>query len=159
MARKKNYSILKPDAKLQEACESLREHVDNINRAPVIHLAGRVYHSRDADAIQTVKHQGVEIGYRLRDFGKFMRREIFVKVPGHKLDDVNKDEKERIVTAVFNAFLIPGANLPEIGQIAPDCLLIRQDFIPLHLVEKAPGLVSIAGGMKKDVEIVVAENG
>ena len=141
--------ILNADANLQEACEGLRDHVDNINQAPALALRNGVYRGIDKRAIQTVKVSGVEIGYRLQDHKTFMRRQIFIKVPGYKIDDLTHAEREKIITAVFNVFLVPGANLPEIAHIAPDCMLLQQDVVPLILVERNPNVRSLAGGFGK----------
>jgi len=127
-------TILRSNVEIQDACETLKEYVHNQAVDTLIHK------------IYTIKAGGVEIGYRRKAYRTFMRREVFIRVPGYKIEDLSKRERSAIMTAVFNVFTIPGSSMPEIEQIARDCLLIRQDMIPLIPVERSPGLVSIAGG-------------
>ena len=129
-----NNRILQTDANIQGACESLMEHVHNITD------------DNKKRQIQTLQESGVVIGYRRTFFHTFARREIFVKVPGYKIDDLTEGERERIITAVFNVFLVPGASMPIIIHPQPDTMALRQDYIPMIPVERSPGLVSIAGG-------------
>lgn len=130
---KKN-RILQADADIQGACENLFEYVNGITDPEKSKL------------IQTVRINGIEIGYRRRSFHTFRRREVFIKVPGYRIEDLTKGEKERIITAIFNVFLVPGADIPEISQPSKDCMVMRQDYIPMIPVERSPGLVTIAGG-------------
>jgi len=122
--------ILKGDTKIQEACESVREHGD----------------TTPGQQIWSVKADGVEIGYRRQMFKTYINRQVFIKVPGYKIGDISKEQRERIMSAVFNTFLQPGANLPSIDMIAPDCLLVQQQSIPMMPFERSPKLVSIVGG-------------
>jgi hypothetical protein len=131
--------ILQADVDVQAACEDLKEHVDL--QTSGVNLIG------SRKAISTTKCSGVEIGYRLKAFLTHMRREIFIKVPGYKIDDLSKPERDKILTAVFNVFLVPSADLPQIAQIAPDCLVIRQNVMPIIMVERSPRLSSIVGGL------------
>ncbi len=144
---KPNNTVLRPDTKLQEACESLRDYVDNINKSPLIVAGIGGVHARNAQDIKTVHVDGVEIGYRILEFTTFIRREIFIKVPNYHINDLSKQDREKIMAAVFNVFLVPGADKPEIKQIAPDCMRLRQNIIPMVLVERNPRLRSIAGGI------------
>ena len=132
---KKQSRLLQADADIQGACESLFEHVNNITDPA------------RAKLIATTRINGVEIGYRRTSNLTYRSREVFVKVPGFRIQDLTKGEKERIVTAVFNVFLIPGGAIPEIIQPSRDCIVMRQDYIPMIPVERSPGLVSIAGGL------------
>jgi hypothetical protein len=125
--------ILKGDAKIQEMCESLREHGDNT----------------PGNQIWSAKEDGVEIGYRRQMFRTYINRQVFIKVPGYKIDDLSNDQRARIMSAVFNVFLQPGANVPNIDAVGKDgdCLLVQQQSIPMIPVERSPGLVSIVGGL------------
>ncbi len=147
VGKRLNNRILEADADIQGACESLRDYVDNINKQPSIKLVGSVYRGRGAaDKVHKVRVSGVEIVYRIEDHETFMRRQVFIKVPGYRIGDLTDLERERILTAVCNVILVVGGNMPEIACIAPDCMLLQQDFVPMYLVERSPGLVSIAGG-------------
>jgi hypothetical protein len=127
-----NQRIMEVDGRLKDMCESLKDHVDNLG------MAGKI-------AMSTC--DGVEIGYRVQEFRTYIRREVFVKTPGQKIEDTTKEERERIMAAVFDVFLVEGAGLPEITQIAHDCLRLVQDVIPMIQVERSPKLVSIVGGL------------
>jgi hypothetical protein len=133
--------ILQGAADLQAACESLKDHGDNIARS------GRTFHPEDQAKIWTVKVGGVGIGYRLQVFQTYLNRQVFIKVPGYRIADLNKDERAKIMSAVFNVFVHQGSNIPSVDQIAQDCMLLQQQIIPMVLVERQPGLVSIAGGL------------
>lgn len=142
-----NNKILKADTKVQEALEALADYVDHNKQR--ITVVGDVFRNRDQ--LQTVKVDGCVFGYRLEDHKIYMRRVIFMKVPGYKVSDISEDERARIMTAIFNVFMMPGNRPPKTKQIAPDCLLFEQDFIPEIAVERNPNLVSKVGGFKGDV--------
>jgi hypothetical protein len=93
----------------------------------------------------------VVIGYRRQTHITFRRREVFIKVPGYKIEDVSRAERERILTAVLNVFIIAGASMPEITspEHVHDTMIVRQDYVPDIPFERSPGLVSIAGGWGK----------
>ncbi len=124
-----NNKVMRPDTRLQDMCEAIRDHVDS---------------AKTCGTISTSQCDGVEIGYRAKEFRTYLRREVFIKTPGNKIENMSKDEQSRIMTAVFNVFLVPGASMPEIQQIAFDCIRLTQDIIPMIQVERSPGLVSIA---------------
>ena len=140
--------ILKGDTKLQDACEALRDHGDNVGRMPAVALRGVTFTEADKKRIWTVKVDGVEIGYRMQVFNTYLNRQVFIKVPGYKISDISKEQRERIMAAVFNVFVLPGSNIPTIDAIGKDgdCILMQQQSIPMVLVERQPGLRSIAGG-------------
>ncbi len=142
-----NNRILKPDTRVQDALTALAEHVDHLGSG--VALKGGVFKPRDPKTVHTVKVDGVEFGYRLENHIIYLRRSVFMKVPGYRVSDISEDERQRIMTALFNVFFMPGNKPPEIEQIAQDCLLFTQDFVPEIAVERKPGLVSIAGGWGK----------
>ena len=142
-----NNRILKADTRVQDALEALADHVDHQRKISVL-LRGKTFKAPDPHEVQTVKVDGVVFGYRLENHLVFMRRVIFMKVPGYKISDISEDERARIMTALFNVFFLPGGKPPVNKLIAPDCLLFEHDFVPEIAVERSPGLVSIAGGFK-----------
>jgi hypothetical protein len=133
--RGRKTKMLQPDMDVQGACESLREAV----------------HDKPSGILLTVKVGGVVIGYRRQTHITFRRREVFIKVPGYKIEDVSRAERERILTAVLNVFIIAGASMPEITspEHVHDTMIVRQDYVPDIPFERSPGLVSIAGGWGK----------
>jgi hypothetical protein len=133
--------ILQGAADIQAACESLRDHGDNIGRT------GRQLLDADKKRVWTVKIGGVEIGYRLQVFNTYLNRQVFIKVPGYRISDLSKGERDRIMTAVFAVFVHPGSNIPSVDQVAQDCMLLQQQIIPMVMVERKPRLRSIAGGL------------
>ncbi len=135
MKRGRKHKMLQPDMDIQGACEALKEAV----------------HDKPSGVLLTVKVGGVVIGYRRQTHITFRRREVFVKVPGYRIEDVSKAERERIMTAVLNVFIIPGAAMPQITapEHVHDTMIVRQDYVPDIPVERSPGLVSIAGGWGK----------
>ena len=141
-----NRGILKSDTKLLPILEGLREFVDTINQSPDLALRGGIYRGIEKADVQTVRVDGLEIGYKLEDHGVFMRRKVFVKAPGYRMEDIPHEEIEPAIVAVMDVFFVQGAGMPSLQQIAPDCMLVQQDVIPMLLVERNPNLVSIAGG-------------
>ena len=126
-----NNKTLKADSRVQDALEALAEHVD---------------HGGLSNVIRSVQVDGVVFGYRLQDHSVFMRRQIFMRVPGWRISDLSDDERSMIMTAIFNVFFMPGGKIPELKSLTSDCLLFEYDFVPEIAVERSPGLVSIAGG-------------
>ncbi len=133
--------ILQGAADLQAACESLKDHGENIARS------GRTFHEEDRKRVWTVKCGGIEIGYRLQVFNTYLNRQVFIKVPGYRIADLSNEEREKIMSAVFNVFVHQGSSIPSIDGIAQDTILLQQQIIPMILVERQPGLRSIAGGL------------
>lgn len=133
--------ILQGDADLQGACESLRDHAQNLSRR------GRTFLDTDRDKIWTVKVGGVEIGYRMQVFNTYLNRQVFIKVPGYRIADLSNEEREKVMSAVFNVFVHQGSNVPSIDQVAQDTMLMQQQIVPMVLVERKPRLRSIAGGL------------
>ena len=136
-----NNKILKPDSRVQEALEALADHVDH-------------YKPGMGPGIKTVKVDGVVFGYRLEDHKVFMRRMVFMKVPGWHIEDLSEDERATIQVALMQVFFLPGGKMPTItplprGVEKPDCLLFTQDFVPEIAVELKPGLVTLSGGWEK----------
>ena len=140
-----NNRILKADTKVQDALEALADHVDHQRKTAIL-FHGQSYKAPNPHEIQTVRVDGVTFGYRLEDHRIYMRRVVFMKVPGYKISDISEDERSRIMTALFNVFFLPGGKPPVSKLIAPDCLFFEHDFVPEIAVERNPGLVSIVGG-------------
>jgi len=120
--RGRKHKMLQPDMDVQGACEALKEAV----------------HDKPSGVLLTVKVGGVVIGCRRQTHITFRRREVFVKVPGYRIEDVSKAERERIMTAVLNVLIIPH-----------DTMIVWHDYVPDIPFERSPGLVSIAGGWGK----------
>lgn len=142
-----NNKILKADTRVQDALEALADHVDHQRKIAIL-FNGQTY--QKPSEVQTVKVDGVVFGYRLENHMVFMRRVVFMKVPGYQIGDVSEDERERIMTALYNVFFLPGGRVPHVKQVAPDCVVITHDFVPEIAVERSPGLVSLAGGFKEN---------
>jgi len=131
--------------RIKAELESLRHFVDNFNKTPKIALrsAGigkESFRELDASQIFTTKVDGWEFGYKLEEYPTFFKRKVYVKVIGHKLEEVPENERKEVLTAVFDAVLDRSA-ISEIEQIAEDCLLIEQSFMPVFLHEHQPGIV------------------
>ena len=138
-------AVLPRDKRIKAELESLRHFVDNFNITPKIALrpgspTEETYRQLDAGQVFTTKIDGWEFGYKLEEFPTFFRRKVYVKVLGHKISEVPEEERKAVVTAVFDATLDRASTI-EIEQIADDCLLIWQDFMPIFLHEHQPGVV------------------
>jgi len=129
------------DKRAISALEDLRDGVENFNRMPSLALRGGLYRGMDKESIFTTTVDGWIIGYRLKDLGLKMLREIFVKIPGERLDSIPDEQKNPVISAVFNVFLDFGQGEATIDPIAMDTVKITQTFVPMYLVEKNPNIV------------------
>lgn len=142
--RKKGHDgkILKKDSRIKDALVDLRDFVENLNKAPKLAYRNGIYRGIGNEDIQTVKVDGVEVGYQLQDKGAYVRRRIFIKILGYDIGEIPQDQIDPICAAVMDALLDHGQSMPKIARIARDCLYIEQDFIPLTLKELKPGIVT-----------------
>lgn len=130
------------DKNLMAGLEELRERVESVNRVmPAIALRGGTY--RAPSSIQTLTWCGWVFGYKIEDHsGIFMRKTIYIKADGYKIDEIPEEQREPIMLAVYEVLLEQGSDMPKIEQIAPDALMIEQDFIPCLLTELNPNIVT-----------------
>jgi hypothetical protein len=146
----KGKEIIHSDKDLRKACEELRYYVEHPNESSEIMLNKGIYKLKDPEAIQTIKCDGVEIGYKVAPLSPLaigtMVRKIFIKIPGYKIEEVPKKDRDAIMGAVFDAFIDEQQDVPEIKSTADDAMLITQTFMLVVLTERQPNLVSIAGG-------------
>ncbi len=131
---KPNQQILKPDKRLLEACEQLRYAVEHPNEGSDIILQQGVYKQKDPEAIMTVKVDGVEVGYKVKECSKlemspYFDRYAYIKVPGHKLTDLSKREMAQIKTAVLEAFFEVQQGEVHVEVIGWDAILLWQRFM------------------------------
>lgn len=152
----KGKSIIVSDKRLKDACEALRHHVEHPNERPDIALLnGGIYRQKDPGSVSTATCDGVVIGYQVvpcspLEINPYFTRRIFVKIPGYRIEDVPKKDREAIMGAVFDTFIGEQQDAPQVSQIGRDALLIEQIFQVAFPVNTKPGLVSIAGGVNID---------
>lgn len=137
----KNRKIPKLDKTAMLKLMDLRMFVDTVNRTPDLALRGGIYREIDKAEVFVQSFDGWEVGYKLEDHGVFMKRKVFIKCEQH-LDEIPDDQKDPVFNAVMEVFIDRGQSLPEIEPIAPDAVLIQQNFMPLVQVERNPNLVS-----------------
>jgi len=148
---KPNQRILTPDKRLLEACEQLRHAVEHPNERSDVIMQQGIYKQKDPEAIMTVKVDGVEVGYKVKQsstlkMSPYFDRYCYFKVPGHRLSDLTKQELSAIKTALLEAFFEPQQGEIKVEVIGWDAMLLRQRFMVCFPVERSPGLRSIAGG-------------
>lgn len=128
----KSNRYIEPDKALVAQLQDLKNMVETIATQPDIALRGGTYKKlADADVL-TTKYNNLEIGYKVQLCTISVLRKIFVKVHDYKWDAIPEEERNSFMTAVFDVFLDKNQGSPEINQIAPDCLLITQQVIPLE---------------------------
>jgi len=95
----------------------------------------------------TSKSQGWEFGCKVEDLGICMRRKIFVKAE-QPFSEIPEAEKAPIMNVVFDEMLDAGQPAQSIEAIAPDCVMIVQDFVPILLQKRdtAKGHIKINEG-------------
>jgi len=144
-----------PDKDIFDLCEALREYVDHANQAPDLIQRNGVYVPNPVKHgdIQSVEHDGIEVGYRIieKPDGITCTREIFVRFD-QPVATIPDAEKDPVMLAVFDAFLMEGQGSVEMftfqfGNVqvknpgTHDCIRIRQDFAPLVLARTdGPGV-------------------
>jgi hypothetical protein len=141
-AKRERNSAKRKRAAVKDAFEELRNFVENLNKAPNIALRGGSFKGLDPNAVYTNKVDGWEVGYRLKDLGVSMLREIFIK-SDQKLEDIPEKEREPIVNGILDVFIDMGQGEVTAGQISPFALKFSQTFVPMCLVNTNPNLVSI----------------
>ena len=90
---------------------------------------------QDPGVTVTSKLEGWEFGCKVEDHDKFMRRKIFVKAE-QPFCDIPRTDKDPVINVVMDVMLDQGSPNTEIHAIAPDCILISQDFVPFLLEKK-----------------------
>ncbi len=144
--------IIPTDRKLREACISLRDRVEHPNEVGDILLQGGIYRQKDLEAILTIKVDGVEVGYKVKEssaleMNPFFDRYVYLKIPGYKLDELTNKQLASIKTALYDAFLEPQQSPIGLKIIGEDALLMTQRFQVAFLYEKNKGLVTLTGGV------------
>lgn len=82
--------------------------------------------------VMTSKREGWEFGCKVEDHDVFMRRKVFVKAeqPWATIPEADKDP---IMNTVFDVMLDQGTPATSIEIIAPDSVMVVQDFVPILL--------------------------
>jgi hypothetical protein len=151
---KPNQQIMKPDGRLLEACEDLRRAVEHPNERSEIIMQQGIYKQKDPEAIMTVKVDGVEVGYKIKEsspleMNPYFKRYVYVKVPGHRIGDLTKAEVRAIMTAIMETFFEPQQGpIEEIKGLSSDSLGWWQQFAVAFPVQRNPNVLSLVGGFQ-----------
>ena len=147
LGAKREEKAATPDQDILDLCEALREYVDHANQAPAMIQRNGVYVPNPVKqgAIQSVEHDGIEVGYRILEHedGITCTREVFVRFP-QPIGTIPDEQKDPVMLAIFDAFLMEGQGEVDMltfkfGDVrvkntgTHDCIRIRQDFAPLVL--------------------------
>jgi hypothetical protein len=138
-----------PNRKALEYAESLRPLLQDLRwAAHNPNVLGAV-----PGAVLTSKREGWEFGCKVEDHGEFMRRKIFVKCLEAPFSSIPEHQKDPIMAVVFDTMLDESTPATSIEVIAPDCVMIVQDFVPILLERKdtARGHIRIHDGVMADV--------
>jgi hypothetical protein len=90
---------------------------------------------QEPGTLLTAKLEGWEFGCKVEDHGVFMQRKIFVKAE-QPYSQIPEADKDPVMNVVMDVMLDTGTPGTEIEAIAPDCVLITQDFVPFLLEKK-----------------------
>lgn len=95
-------------------------------------------------AVMTAKMDGWEFGCKVEDHGVFWLRKIFVKAE-QPFSEIPENEKDPVMNVVMDEMLDSGQPATSVEAIAPDCVMIIQDFVPILLEkrETAKGHIKI----------------
>jgi len=149
--------VLKPDAKLREACDELRHFVEHFNKVPSIALRGARYGPLDPEEIFATRVDNVQVGYKLEEILPLlvemdqlptMRRTVYVKLHDYKFDEVPEEDRDTIISAVLDAFMDQQQTIPDMDiNRDGDVMKLTQDFKVAVMYQRNPNLVTIAGGL------------
>ena len=131
-----------PNPELIQRLTALEDHVNNLNKSPVIQLLGDGYKQREFDKVFTVPWHGWVFGYRLVEHKVSMEKRVFIKVRDGRLDEVAPDELREMMWAAITVFMETGSGEPDEQMVAPDCIMLRQMFIPCVLTELNKNIVT-----------------
>jgi hypothetical protein len=138
---KKLKQILKPDGRLLDACLSLRYQVEHPNEDADITASVSGVRVKDPETIQTVKVDGVVIGYMVKpssplEINPYMDRYAYVKIPGYTINDLSKQEAAAIMAAFFEAFFDhQQGEIKEIEGLTSDAMGFWQRFMVVFPVK------------------------
>ena len=133
----------KPSSKALKCAESFRPLLTDLRWA--VHNPNVI--GAEPGQVMTSKSQGWEFGCKVEDLGICMRRKIFVKAE-QPFSEIPEAEKAPIMNVVFDEMLDAGQPAQSIEAIAPDCVMIVQDFVPILLQKRdtAKGHIKINEG-------------
>ena len=118
----------KPSNKALQFAESFRPLLKDVRfAADNPNVTGAV-----PGSVMMAKQDGWQFGCKVEDHDLFMRRKVFVKAE-QPFSTIPESEKDPIMNVVMDEMLDPGTPATSIEAIAPDCVMIVQDFVPLLL--------------------------
>ena len=82
--------------------------------------------------VMTSKAQGWEFSCKVEDLGICMRRKVFIKAE-QPFSEIPREQKDPVISVVMDEMLDRGTPATSIEVIAPDCVMIVQDFVPILL--------------------------
>ena len=152
--------MLKHSQKLLQRCEDLRHYVEHPNERSEIVDQGGIYREKDPTIIQSVKVDGIIVGYQVKpsspiELNPYFDRYVYLKVPGFKLSDLTDEEMSQVKGAIYQAFFSDYQAPINLRVIAEDCLLLAQRFEVAFRFAKNKNLVTKFGGVDmKDGQII-----
>ena len=116
--------VIKLDKRLLEACNDLRHQVEHPNEDSEILLQQGIYQRKNPEAIQTIRVDGVVVGYKVKEssaleINPYFDRYCYIRTPEHRLSDLTDKEMAVIKYTVLEAFFEPqqgGINTEIIGD-------------------------------------------
>ena len=121
---KRMKEVIRLDSRLYDACDALRQKVEDALSGPELMVVGSIFHKKDEKAVETVHVDGVEIGYRIMkssplEVNPYFDQEVFLKTPGYKLDELSEREMAAIQFTIATVFFRVQQQIPE-PDISPN---------------------------------------
>jgi len=85
--------------------------------------------------VMTSQFRGWEFGCKVEDLGTCMRRKVFVKAE-QPFREIPREQKDPVMHVVMDEMLDQGTPGTSVEAIAPDLVMIVQDFVPILLQKK-----------------------
>jgi hypothetical protein len=131
---KRMKEVIKLDKRLLEACNDLRQQVENPTNDSEIIMEQGIYKRRNPEAIMTIRVDGVVVGYKVKESSKlemnpYYDRYCYIRTPDHRLSDLTAKEMAVIKYTVLEAFFEPQQGNIHTEVIGDGAILMTQRFM------------------------------
>jgi hypothetical protein len=145
--------VVKLDRRLLEACEELRYTVEHSGKDADIILAGGIFRNKDPERIMTVKVDGVEIGYKVKqcsvlEINPYYDRYCYIKTPDHRLSDLTDKQLAVIKFTVLEAFFEPQQGGIDTEVIGDGAILMKQRFMVAFTYKFQDATIQVPGNYR-----------
>lgn len=126
--------VIHLDERLYQACEALRENVEEALSGPDISISKDHFHRKNESDIQSVLIDGLIIGYRIKkssplEIDPYFMQTVLLRTPGYRLEELPDKTMAAIQFTIATVFFREQAGAIEPRVIAGDALRWDQKFM------------------------------